>query len=98
MSIEHDKVIADAREANPFVCVRCRYSLDGVPMDGERCVVCPECGYQMRFRVHVRLESNDPVYQKMVKKSLNRMDRVLSRMALVVFLLVGVAMVVIAMM
>ncbi len=95
MSVEHDRVIAKARGERSFICLRCRYELDGVPMNDAHGVVCPECGYEMRFHVQVRLESNDQVYQQSVKKTLNRMDRVLTRLA---FGLVAVAVVVVLVM
>ncbi len=84
-------IIEQAREMRPYCCGRCNYLLDGVPTDETQAVVCPECGYTMRFVVSVRLVADDPEYDRNVRQSLGRTERIITRVALTILFVAGVS-------
>ncbi len=91
MGDPHSTIIEQAREMKPYCCGRCGYSLDGAPVDEVHSVVCPECGYTMRFVVSVRLAADDPEYDRKVRQSLGRTERVITRIAMLILLVVCVS-------
>lgn len=89
------RVIEQARATGDYHCARCAYPLADVPLDEDLGVTCPECGYRMRFSVVVRLLPRDPNYDKEKRGGLNRFDRLLTRVGLVVALIAFAIMLVI---
>ena len=85
MSDPHSIIIEQAREKKPFRCGKCSYSLDGVPVDDRESIVCPECAYTMRFVVRVQLIADDPEYDRKVRQSLGRTERIITPDCDVVF-------------
>lgn len=88
MNDPHSVIIEEAREMKPFRCGRCSYLLDGVPVDEQKTVVCPECGYTMRFVVSIRLVADDPEYDREVRQSLGRTERIIGRLAILILVVV----------
>ena len=82
------QIIEQAREKKPFRCGRCSYSLDGVPIDEGETIVCPECGYTMRFVVRVQLVADDPEYDRQVRQSLGRTEKIVGRIAILILVVV----------
>ena len=96
MSDPHSVIIEEAREKKPFRCGKCSYLLDGVPVDERRSIVCPECAYTMRFDVRVQLIADDPEYDRKVRQSLGRTERIITRIAILLLaVMVGTALIVI---
>jgi DNA-directed RNA polymerase subunit RPC12/RpoP len=81
-------VIDDSRNANEYVCAKCEYVLDGVPMSELGQIACPECGYEMRFQIRVQLIPVDPDYDREVRKSLKKIERVVTRVTFVLILII----------
>lgn len=89
----HLDIIEQAREDKQYLCGRCRYVLDGVPIDEQRAIVCPECGYAMSFVVSVRLVGDNPEHDQRVRQSLGRTERIIIRLSVLFIVLVFIAVV-----
>lgn len=79
-----EEVIAEARGKQTYRCAHCDYPLSEVPLDPDLGVTCPECGYEMVFRVMVRLMPRNPEYDREVRSRLSRLERVLMGLGVVV--------------
>lgn len=91
MGDPHSIIIEQARKKKSFQCGKCSYALDGIPCDESHSVVCPECGYTMQFVVSVRLVADDPEYDRKVRQSLGRVERVITRIAILILFVVCVS-------
>lgn len=80
-------VIEQARTEGVYRCARCDYRLSEVPLRDDLSIVCPECGYDMVFRVQVRLMPRDPEFDRAIRGRLGRIERLL------IVLVVGVVLV-----
>lgn len=88
-------VIEEARGQGEYRCARCDYPLKDVPLDEALAIVCPECGYEMVFRVKVQLMPRDPNYDREIRGPLGRLERLALPISLIVIATaVGLALVV----
>ncbi len=92
-----EPIIRDARARGEYRCARCDYPLHDVPLLDDLSIKCPECGYEMVFRVKVQLMPRDPEYDREVRSILGRLERLILPVSLTVVLAaVGLAFVVYA--
>ncbi len=89
-------VIDRATHDQDHVCGKCKYKLVGVPIEDDQRIVCPECGYTMRFVVSVRLVADDPEYDREIRQSLGRTEKIVARVFLGFFALGIVCLLLIA--
>lgn len=95
MAPAHEQIIEEARRAHPYRCARCDYLLGGVPMDADRVVVCPECGYEMVFGIKVQLLPRDPEYDRETRTALEQFERAVLPVSIVLMaMLLGLAVLV----
>lgn len=87
------EVVDAARGEHDYRCPRCRYPLEGVRMDEDGGVVCPECGGAMRFDVVVRLVNQEDAQRRATRERMNRRDRVFVRAAVLALVLSSVVVV-----
>ena len=83
------QVIEEARGEGQFRCARCGYAVGEVPFDDDLSIVCPACGYEMVFKVSVKLLPRDPDYDRYVRSRLWRIERLLLIVGIGLVLLVG---------
>lgn len=68
------QVIEEARASGEYRCAMCDYELSTVPLREDLSIVCPECGYEMVFRVKVQLRPRDPAYDRIARGRLSRIE------------------------
>lgn len=90
MSSSREQIISEARAKGRYRCAQCLYSLDGVPADERGRVICPECGFAMRFVVEVRLARGDDEQIRTRDEALHRGDRMMIIVAVVILVILGV--------
>lgn len=71
------ETIEDARNKGSYQCAHCGYALGKVPLQDDLSIVCPECGYEMVFRVKVLLSPRDPEYDRETRTRLERLERLI---------------------
>lgn len=90
-------VIEDARREGAYQCARCGYALSEVPLQDDLSIVCPECGYEMVFRVKVQLMPRDPDFDRAARTRLQRLERLMLPISLLILAgMIGCAIVVYA--
>ena len=90
MSSPREQIIAEARSSGGYRCPRCSYRLDGVPCDEAGRVLCPECGFAMRFVVDVRLVRGDQDVIQTRDSALHSGDRLMLIISVCVLLILAV--------
>jgi len=91
-----DEVVREARAKENYRCARCDYPLGDVPLGSERCVTCPECGYEMVFEVKVQLLPRDPEFDREIRSRLGRLERMVLPVSLVLMaMMIGLIIVVV---
>jgi DNA-directed RNA polymerase subunit RPC12/RpoP len=71
------ETIEEARAGGEYRCAMCDYELSRVPLQDDLSIVCPECGYEMVFRVRVQLRPRDPAYDRVARGRLSRIEKTL---------------------
>ncbi len=92
-SLRH--VIEQAQKEGVYRCAHCDYLLSEIPLRDDLSVVCPECGYEMVFKVKVQLMPRDPEFDRATRTRLQGLERIMLPVSLIVIAAVlGIAFVV----